>query len=230
MEFQLKTPIENTLQPIDFNFEQLRAYLDERLQVYRGLIVSPAGVRAAKADRAKLNKFREALKAQRLEVKRSYMKPFDAFDAKMDELIGMVDKPVTAIAQQIKHYEDEAKAQKREDILAFFNEHIGELDGILTFERLFNARWLNASYKMKEIESEILGTIKKLRNDIRIIQVMQLPFEQEVLSVLIDTLDIGAALARKNALETGGCYRAMTLLTDEKPSQREFESLREPCA
>ena len=153
MEFQLTNPIE--LQPLEFNFEQLKTYLDERLEVYRGLIVSQDGIKAAKSDRAKLNKFKDALKSQRLEVKRTFMKPFDEFNAKVNELVVMVDKPINAIDEQIKRFKDADKAEKRRQIEEHFNSAIGELKDVFTLDKIYNPRWMNVTYKLKDIEDRV---------------------------------------------------------------------------
>lgn len=203
MEFQLTTDLQQGLQVIDFNFEELKSELADRLTVYTGsvAIISPDALKLAKADRAKLNKVKDALKESKLSVKREYMKPYEAFEQKANELIGMVDKCAAGIDNSVKEYENAEKNEKLEKIVTFFNIAAKDLLGVLTFDRINNPRWLNATYKMAEIEAEISGTVNKLRDNIKVIQDMHLQYEQEVLAVLLDTLDMGAALAKKNRLE-----------------------------
>lgn len=44
--------------------------------------------------------------------KKEYMQPFNAFKAQINEIIGIIDKPVAVIDAQIKEYEEKQKKEK----------------------------------------------------------------------------------------------------------------------
>ena len=77
MEFVMGSSLESLPKTIDFNFEELKTQLAESLELYAGLVVTEDGIKAAKEDRARLNKLREALETKRKEVKRECMAPYD---------------------------------------------------------------------------------------------------------------------------------------------------------
>jgi len=203
MEFELKTDLSQGLQVIDFNYDAIKADLAERLSTYGGLriIADADALKGAKADRARLNKLADALKESKLTVKRDYMRPYEAFEAKATEIINMVAKVSAGIDESVKAYEAGERDEKRAKIQQFFSLAVGDLADVLPFDRLFNARWLNATYKMADIEAEISNTLINLRNNIQVVRDLKTPYEQEITGVLLETLNLGEALARKAKLE-----------------------------
>ena len=76
MEVRVTPAIEQIIPPqISFNFEEIRAELAQKLQVYQNMVVTESGVKEAKADRANLNKFKAALADSRKSVKSQWNQP-----------------------------------------------------------------------------------------------------------------------------------------------------------
>ncbi len=202
MEVRLTPSIEQVIPPqISFNFEEIKEELAGKLQVYQQMVVTEGGIKEAKADRANLNKFKTALSDSRKSVKRQWNQPLSEFEDKMKELEQMVDAPISAIDRQIKAFDEIKKQEKRQEIENFFAENIGELEEILPLAKIWNERWLNATYPVKDIEREILEAIRKTHNDIGIIVAMQLPCTEQMISTYLDTLDMSAAMEEKHRYE-----------------------------
>lgn len=219
MELIMTTDLEKSLpQKIDFNYEAIKAELSEKLERYNSLVVTEDSVSAAKKDKAALNKLKTALEDRRKEVKRDCLRPYEDFEQKIKELVGMIDAPVLAIDGQIKAFDEIKREEKRASIEAFFAENIGDLAPLLPFDKVFDLRWLNATYKIEDVQKEITDRIFKTRNDIGIIKAMNLSGEQQVLDVYLRTLDMSAALAEKTRLE------------DQQKRMEEYEAAREKAA
>lgn len=203
MEFDVRLASQaNGVQIVDGNdYEKLKAELAARLETYKGLIVSEDGIKAAKKDRAALNRLRTAINDRVREIKRDYMQPFEEFKARADELIRMVDEPIAAIDVQVKGYEQRAKEEKAQRIIAFFDEHVGALRGCISLEQIWDKRWLNATFKEQDAYAVITDTLDNLSRDIEVIRGMKLPYEAEIIYVLCSTLNLSAALARKTEIE-----------------------------
>lgn len=202
MEVRVTPAIEQIIPPqISFNFEEIRAELAQKLQVYQNMVVTESGVKEAKADRANLNKFKAALADSRKSVKSQWNQPLSDFEDKMKVLERMVDEPISVIDRQIKSFEEIKKEEKRQSIEAFFEDNVGDLEEILPLQKIWNDRWLNATYPMKEIEQEIISRMRKTHNDINIIVAMQLPCTEQMLSAYLDTLDMGRAMEEKHRYE-----------------------------
>lgn len=131
----------------------------------------------------------------------------------------MVDAPIGAIDRQIKAFDEIKKQEKRQTIEEFFAENIGDLKEILPIAKIWNERWLNVTYSMKEIEKEILEKIRKAHSDIRIIRAMQLPCTEQMISTYLDTLDMSAAMEEKHRYEEAQKAKAQL----EKQKQAEPE-------
>ncbi|WP_352416114.1 DUF1351 domain-containing protein [Oscillibacter ruminantium] len=202
MELIMTTDLEKSLpQKIDFNYDAIKSELSEKLERYNNLVVTKDSISAAKKDKAALNKLKTALEDRRKEVKKDCLRPYEDFEKKIKELVGMIDAPVLAIDGQIKAFDEIKKAEKRADIQGFYADSIGDLAALLPFDRVFDQRWLNTTYKIDDAQKEITDRIFKTRNDIGIIKAMNLSMEQQVLDVYLRTFDMSAALAEKTRLE-----------------------------
>ena len=75
MEFRMTTDLSTALKPqeITFNYEELKTALAEKLEKYKGLLVTEDGIAEAKKDRAMLRKVRDALNAEKVSVKKQWL-------------------------------------------------------------------------------------------------------------------------------------------------------------
>ena len=219
MEVRLTPAIEQVIPPqISFNFEEIRSELAGKLQVYQNMVVTESGIKEAKADRANLNKFKAALADSRKAVKAQWNQPLCDFEGKMKELERMVDEPIGAIDRQVKAYDEAKKQDKRQQIELFFEGAVGDLEEVLPLSKIWNDRWLNATYPMKDIEKEIIERIRKTHSDIGIIVAMQLPCCDQMLSTYLDTLDMSRAMEEKHKYEQAQKAKAQAKQTEPAPS------------
>ena len=205
MEFKLINPQSENgfIQAIEFNFDELKTELTERLEKYQNLTYTEDTIKDAKETRAGLNKFKEAIETRRKEIKNLCMKPYNDFEAKVKELTGLIDEPINAIDTQLKNFEETRKSAKQIDITDFYNSVIEDLVQLVPLERIFNTKWLNATYKMTTIQNEIVETIGKIKGDLNVITDLKLDQDAETLvkDKYLQTLDFSLAMAEKTRLE-----------------------------
>lgn len=219
MEVRLTPAIEQVIPPqISFNFEEIKSELAGKLQVYQNMVVTESGIKEAKADRANLNKFKSALADSRKAVKAQWNQPLCDFEGKMKELERMVDEPIGAIDRQVKAYDEAKKQDKRQQIELFFEGAVGDLEEVLPLSKIWNDRWLNATYPMKDIEKEIVERIRKTHSDIGIIVAMQLPCCDQMLSTYLETLDMSRAMEEKHKYEQAQKAKAQAKQAEPAPS------------
>lgn len=219
MEVRLTPAIEQVIPPqISFNFEEIKSELAGKLQVYQNMVVTESGIKEAKADRANLNKFKAALADSRKAVKAQWNQPLSDFEGKMKELERMVDEPIGAIDRQVKAYDEAKKQDKRQQIERFFEGAVGDLEEVLPLSKIWNDRWLNATYPMKDIEKEIVERIRKTHSDIGIIVAMQLPCCDQMLSTYLETLDMSRAMEEKHKYEQAQKAKAQAKQAEPAPS------------
>lgn len=201
MEFVMGNSLEALPKTIDFNFEELKTQLASSLELYTGLVVTEDGIKSAKEDRAKLNKLREALETKRKEVKKECMAPYTDFEGKVKELVALIDQPIAAIDGQLKAYEEQRRAAKRADILAIYEETVGELRALLPFEKLWQDGWYNTGVSMKKIREAIVAAEAKAASDLEVLETVESEFAEAVKIKYLEHLDLNEALLERARLQ-----------------------------
>lgn len=228
MEFKLINPTDDKgfIQTIDFNFYELKSELTERLEKYQNLTFTEETIKDAKETKAGLNKFKEAIEKRRKEIKSLCMKPYNDFEMKIKELTGLVDKPIIEIDAKLKNFEEIRKTAKNQDIIDFYNSVIGDLLTLLPLEKIFNSKWLNATYKMANIQNEIIESINKVNSDLKVIAELELEpdMELQVKDKYLQTLDFSLAMAEKTRLENlKTAFKTRETNQDEQTHQEEVK-------
>ena len=179
-------------QNISFNFEELKAELTEKVRLYETIVYTDDQIQEAKKDKANLNKLKKALNDERIRREKEYLAPFNAFKAQINEIIGIIDKPVTVIDKQVKAYEDQKKQEKKEKIKELWDS-LDAPDG-LTFDDVFQEKFLNASCSIKNISQYFEDDIKRFTRDLETLATLP-EFGYEAKMVYLSTHDINKALA-----------------------------------
>lgn len=182
---------------IAFNYEELKQELSDKVKMYETLVYTDDQIKSAKADRADLNRLKKALNDERIRREKEYMQPFNAFKAQINEIIGIIDKPVALIDKQIKEYEEQQK-QKKADTIARYWDSV-EAPEWLDLDKIYDTRWLNASVSMKSIQAEIDERIKGINSDL--VTLSDLPeFAFEAIETYKTTLDLNQSIAEGHRL------------------------------
>lgn len=187
---------------IEFNYEEVKSWVAEGVEKYSkydNMIMDADAVKVGKADRAELNKVKEALNKERIRQEKEYMKPFNQFKSQVNELITMIDEPVKLIDKAVKGYEAEQKAQKEAEIKAIFEQEAAEAAAEIRLDAIWDAKWLNASVSLKKVQEAIHERIQQFNSDIETLQ--KLPeFAFEAVETYKQTLDINKAISEGQRL------------------------------
>lgn len=201
MEFKLINPTEDGfLREITWNKDELMEAVKQKIEIYENVSYTEDNMKQAKADRAELNKLAKAIDDRRKMVKGIIMEPYTAFEREIKEILEYIGKPVAIIDEQIKAFEDMQKESKRKSILEAYEESIGDLADILPFEKLFDNRYLNQTYKLKAAQSEVRSKIEKVRTDLETIDSLESKYKINAKDVYIRTFDLSRALAENKRL------------------------------
>lgn len=157
---------------ITFNYEELKTELLQKVSVYETMIYGEDQIKEAKADRANLNRLKKALNDERIKREKEYMQPFNQFKAQINEIISIIDKPVAVIDKQVKEYEEQQKAEKMDQIDAFFCKQWNSrnLPCALEIDNIMDHKWLNSSVSMKSIQEAIIVKLDQIEKDIAVIR------------------------------------------------------------
>lgn len=181
---------------ITFNFEELKTGLTERTAAYKSMVYSENDIKGAKADRAELNRFKKEINDKRIACERAYMVPFESFKKQCNEIIGIIDEAVKNVDEQVKAFENKAKAEKETQIREMFAE-VNTLDW-LSCDQIMDKKWLNASTSMTSIKEEMEIAIGAIKTDFESLQGLEYSLEATV--VFKATLSLAAAIAENKRM------------------------------
>lgn len=157
------------LEPVKFNYEQLKQEITTKVENYKSIVYTEDNIKEAKSDRANLNKLAKALNDEKIRVKNTVLAPYLPFEKQCNELIELVKEASTHADTQIKNYEQQAKDEKLKQIINYFMENVGDYSELIDFDKIFNEKWLNVTYKMDQIEKDISHIIAKTKTDLAVI-------------------------------------------------------------
>lgn len=204
------------------NFQELKQALEQQLEVYKALAYSQDSVKAAKKDKATLNKLKKAIDDKRKEIKKVYMQPYTVVEAQAKELIALIDEPLALIAGFIAREEAEEKEVRRKDIAAYFYQNsaaLGDLaEAIFTSPAFYDPKWENKSTTAKTYQGAIIEKINAAAVDISTIRATGGKHTAALLERYIGTLSTSSLAEYKTSLEAAESAAETTfapVLTDD---------------
>lgn len=203
MELKIYNPQEGGfLQSIEWNFEELKAEIEEIVREYETAVYTDDAIKQMKTDRAKLNKFVNAISGERTRIRKLLLKPDERFGQEVKELTGIVQRAIDNIDGQVKDYERRQREEKTAKVRDFYDANIHDIEAYLPFERVMKPEYANASTTMKSIKEEILALIQRVDEGLAILNEVDSPYAGDMKKVFLETYDIGAAMAKRNQLES----------------------------
>lgn len=185
---------------IQWNKEELEAAVRAKIAGYENVVYTEENIKAAKNDRAELNKLIKAIEERRKQVKNIINEPYAVFEAELKEITALINEPVALIDQQVKAFEEKQKEEKKAAIKATYDENIGDLAEVLPFEKIFDSRYLNQTYKLATAQKEIVDKIDTVKTDLETIDSLDSKYKLNAKDVYIKTLDLSKALAENKRL------------------------------
>lgn len=201
MEFRLINPTEDGfLRRIQWNKEELEAAVRAKIASYENVVYTEENIKAAKNDRAELNKLIKAIEDRRKQVKKIINEPYAIFESELKEILALINEPVGLIDQQVKAFEEKQKEEKKAAIKATYDENIGDLADVLPFDKIFDIRYLNQTFKLATAQEEVKGKIDTVKTDLETIDSLDSKYKLNAKDVYIKTLDLSRALAENKRL------------------------------
>ena len=169
MELVLKSAELNLPQSIE-NLAALKAELTPKLDYYNKLVVTADSIKAAKADKAALNKLKTAIEDQRKAIKKQYLEPYTILETQCKEVVALIDAPISAIDKQIKVFEEMDDNNKYKELTEAFEKL--EPPEWIKLDDVLNPKWKNKTQKTDALISELTAAVKELVDGIEKISEM----------------------------------------------------------
>lgn len=158
------------LKSIGWNKDEIKEAVVSITEQYRGLAYTEEQLQEAKADRAKLNAMKKDISDRRIQVKNALLEPYNVFEAEVKEVVALIDEPIEMIDEQIVAYEERTKEEKRQALEKFFTENRADLPELITFDKIFNPKWLNKTSSLSSCKKEIKKAIEDITADLSVIR------------------------------------------------------------
>ena len=187
------------------NFDELKAYLEERLEAYRHVVYTESNVDEAKNDKKTLSKLKRTLDERRKEIKKVYMAPYLDAEAKIKELIALIDEPLELISEFVSDYDQKVKDAKHAEIKAYYDQHAEALgdfaETLFEAEGFFDPKWENKTTSAKVWQEAIRGKITAAAADIATVQSAGGTHTTALLTKYFECLDITKTIEYKKTLD-----------------------------
>jgi hypothetical protein len=186
---------------LNAEFLKAKELIANYAEKYKNLIFSDDEIKNAKKTNAELNASFTLIEDIRKKNKNEYLKPLEAFEEKIKELTNIIKEPINQIDEQIKKYENKFKEEKKEMIVEYFNSK-NLFKDLIKIESIWNERWLNLTFTMKEAKDEIDAKLTVIASGLEAIESsIASDFKTEITDYFLRTLDLATALKKGKELE-----------------------------
>ncbi len=188
---------------VSWNFEEMKEKLEEALKVFKTTIYTDDTIKTAKTDVADLRKLKNEVESRRKEVKDKCLEPYNMIEAQAKELNRLIDEPINAIQVQVNDYEARRKDAVRKKIDEYWKNASAEFPEDLrdkAFKKIYDERWLNVTTTMKTWKEGIHSGISGIWKDLETIKSFHSDFEEDVLNVYRENLELQPAIMKMNEL------------------------------
>lgn len=207
---------------LEFNYEELKTELQEKVQNYTTMVYTEDMIKQAKADRSALNKLNKTLNDERIRRKKEYLAPLQEFENQIAELCGIIDNAASCVDKQIKEYEFLQQEKKKEEIEKLFTEKLATEFTWLQLMQIWDPKWLNASVKLKQVEAAFEEFAAKINADMAVLS--RLPeYSFEAQECYKSTLSVQDALFQADNLKQMAEAKARKEAAEQEAAQKRLE-------
>lgn len=209
--------------PIEANFEEMKAALTELTAPYKNMVVTEDGIANAKADRAKIRKAEVGIDEYRKRIKKLYTEPLNTFEAKCKELTAICKESSDNLDMQIKQFDEKKRQAKLDALKTYYDQHEKKYPDYMSYERVFNPRWGNATYKLEDAKEEISAYINSVDVNVAYVRSLNDEFEPFMLDGLKQGKTINEVMGDTLRLRQQKEYQEKKQREAEERAKREAE-------
>lgn len=189
------------VQKITDNMSEVKEYALKTKEYYETLVYNDEQIKEAKDERASINKVVKKVADYRKDIVEKFNKPLEEFVKTAKETESILKEASNCIDVQIKKYEEEEKQAKKKECKELFDNLVGDLSELISFEKVFDNRWLNKTTKMTEVEQDIKNVIEKVNTGLQAIKELNSEFETELINTFLQDYDLSKAIMKNTQLK-----------------------------
>ena len=203
LKFEILTNLATLPSTVEFNFEELDRAIEEITSPYLTRVVTEDDLPSAEKDVTRLNKLIEFMETNRKDIKKAFLAPYEAFEIPYKAVLVKAQNAKENVKTQVDEFKDKAKEEKNALLKEFFDGNINELATMLSYDRIFDPKWLNKGTSIKKGCEEIKSKIEAILTSYSAIVDfgVEKHIENAMLSKLFETLDLAQAMQVKAKME-----------------------------
>lgn len=221
---ELEVKIEG-VQKITDNMSEVKEYALATKKYYGNLVFTDEQIKEAKDERANINKAVKKVADYRKNIVDKFNKPLEEFVRNAKETESILKEASNSIDVQVKKYEEQEKENKKAKCEDLFNNLVGDLSQLITFEKVFDTRWLNKTTKMTEVEQNIKNVIEKVNGGLQAIKELNSEFETELINTFLKDYDLSEAIMKNTQLKAQKERLAKTEVAKEETKQENIRQM-----
>jgi len=160
--------------------------------------VNEENIKEAKKLLANVNKSIKVLEDRRITIKKEMLMPYESFEKKIKEIVGIVKEADTIVRQQVKELEEIERIKKQNEIKEIWNKRIGlyEFNDLMQFVDFLKPEHLNKTTSLKNIEEEMVDWMENTQKDLSVLNTME---DGDKLTLLyLESRSISTAIEKLN--------------------------------
>lgn len=202
MELMITTQMDPGILPeIQWNNEELKQEIERKAKEYASIVYSEAQEAEMRKDRATLNRLVTAFETQRKQVKKFYQSPYEKFEAQVKEVLAPVRDAIGSIDNGLAEIDRQYRVMKTNKMQEFYEKYVGDLKGIVPFQKTVNEENYRKSVTDKKLEQYYATFFKRVDEDMEAIEELPERFRDKALFRYADTLSLTEALREGKRLE-----------------------------
>ncbi|MDU5400527.1 MAG: DUF1351 domain-containing protein [Veillonella sp.] len=155
-----------------WNNAELAKYLEEKLEKYNGLVVTEDNLKEMKSVLKEIVSIRTKLTRFGADKKRELKIPYNTFTAELEQVLAVVSRVETPIANQIGEFEQQEMLKRKETVLKMVEDKAQSLGIREEYKNrvMPNPKWWeNKTAKMSDValsvEEMLKGVLEQQQND-----------------------------------------------------------------
>lgn len=157
---------------LTWNNAELAKYLEEKLEKYNGLVVTEDNLKEMKSVLKEIVSIRTKLTRFGADKKRELKIPYNTFTAELEQVLAVVSRVETPIANQIGEFEQQEMLKRKETVLKMVEDKAQSLGIREEYKNrvMPNPKWWeNKTAKMSDValsvEEMLKGVLEQQQND-----------------------------------------------------------------
>lgn len=225
----LKNEIEakiNGVSKVEDNIIEAKEYALQLKEYYSNLIFNEDQIKEAKDERASINKIVKKIADYRKNIVAEFNKPIEMFEKTAKETEKILEETADFVGGQVKVYEEKEKEEKKKEIQNIFNELVGKeaISELINLNMLFDERYLNKTYKLENVEKDLVEKIRKIANELEAIKNLKSDNELALTNLYLKEFDLTKVINENNRLEE---LKKTTQKVEEKKEEFKQEKIEQ---